>query len=620
LLASFSADGNCNWVRWLEEASLSLPDGSSLPPPAVGADAIHAYASASRQSGGHTWWNGDVVAIDPQGNTAWTAELTGFGADQLLALGGGRVATLGENLIEGDPSKGMTIAWLDSAGVVQSTYALDVIWATGAASADGTVYVIGTTTNGAALGLEDPTPPSLDIFVATFPTPGSPSHAELLGHSSSIGVDPSSRGVVTPDGMLWMGISASATDGAWKGAPDEWSILRWSPGDIASAAVNRACPLPFVLNEGGVGIAARCGPPIDLGEGAVLSDEGGASNGFGTYGPCGWGVALGDVALNAGIDASTIVGTTTVVAGRYQPATSNCVDPVVLAGATIDASACTGAYLLGAIPPLPSRRTKSTISIGKSRIRFDHPLMHAIPITSSLLTFLEALEYTEAALLADEETHDLAKPITHEIADWTKVSTAERAARREVIRAEAVVAVRNAQLDTKTLAFGSQVVASGGGDRKGSFFRRFFSSTPSEFVRQPLRKQAEQTLNTLVLEAGKLDKEHPLHKLAPPIKKIAQAALTALDHRTTVKAARASSAHDTDEWKEGANTLLLSTYAELLKLAAENGHPKSWAAAFFPSTQHAAQAPATTGGDTPPAPPPATGSGTAAGTGAAAAS
>jgi len=36
-----------------------------------------------------------------------------------------------------------------------------------------------------------------------------------------------------------------------------------------------------------------------------------------------------------------------------------------------------------------------------------------------------------------------------------------------------------------------------------------------------------------------------------------------------------------DEWKKGVNTLRLSTYAELLKIAAEKAYGKAWVEAFF---------------------------------------
>lgn len=209
--------------------------------------------------------------------------------------------------------------------------------------------------------------------------------------------------------------------------------------------------------------------------------------------------------------------------------------------------------------------------------------MRKISQSAALLTFLEGLEFSEAALGADEETQDLVQPFTDMMNEWDGVFKKEREGRRNVIRANAVVAVRNAQLDTKTVRFGASVLAEVGGDRKAPFFRRFFATAPSVFVRQALRKQCETTLNLVIVEIGKLDKKHALRSYLEPLTDLSKAALDALDARNKVTGERTMSANDVNEWKEGVNALLLSTYAELLKIAAEKGYPRSWADTFFPA-------------------------------------
>src|SRR5687768_11365536 len=143
--------------------------------------------------------------------------------------------------------------------------------------------------------------------------------------------------------------------------------------------------------------------------------------------------------------------------------------------------------------------------------------MRKIPTSASLLTFLDDLEYTEAALSAEPETSDFALPFREEIEAWEPIFKKEREGRRNVTRAEAVVAVRNTQLDTTTTRFGASALGETGGDRKGSFFRKFFSIAPSQFIRQPLRKQSEHTLNVMVAELEKLDAKHPLRPYAAPL-------------------------------------------------------------------------------------------------------
>jgi hypothetical protein len=226
-----------------------------------------------------------------------------------------------------------------------------------------------------------------------------------------------------------------------------------------------------------------------------------------------------------------------------------------------------------------------------------------IPHSASLLTFLDDLEYTEAALSADPEAADFALPFREEIEAWEPIFKKEREGRRKAVRAEALVAVRNAQLDTATTHFGASALAEAGGDRKHPAFRRFFPVAPSQFIRKPLRKQCEHTLNVMVPEIDKLDDQiqtsqnklppantntntntdtkNTLRAFAEPLARLAKDALLALDARTKAKAQKSAAASDVDEWKEGVNALRLTAHAELLKIAAEKGFSRSWVDSFF---------------------------------------
>jgi hypothetical protein len=130
---------------------------------------------------------------------------------------------------------------------------------------------------------------------------------------------------------------------------------------------------------------------------------------------------------------------------------------------------------------------------------------------------------------------------------------------------------------------------------------RWYAHCPGFVVRQSLRKQCERTLHVMLVELEKLEPKHPLRAHAAPLEGFAKAALAALDARSKVKAERGIAANDVDEWKEGVNALRLTTYAELLKIAAEKGYGRAWADAFFPSDAGGA----TEAPEPPPAPAPA---------------
>ncbi|MDC0746149.1 hypothetical protein [Polyangium mundeleinium] len=203
--------------------------------------------------------------------------------------------------------------------------------------------------------------------------------------------------------------------------------------------------------------------------------------------------------------------------------------------------------------------------------------MRQIPLSYGLLYFLDDLEFTEAALAADEDAALLAPPFTEAIGEWEGLFAQERAARRGVTRAEAVVAVRNERLDSLTKRFGAAVRAFAP-ELLGKFFG---GAAPGQFVRKGLRAQCEKTRDVLLPEAKKLGPHHELTPFAAPLDPVSNAALAALDVRTKAKGNRQIVSNETDEWKEGINALRTTTYAELLKIATTKKFPKSWVESFF---------------------------------------
>jgi hypothetical protein len=230
--------------------------------------------------------------------------------------------------------------------------------------------------------------------------------------------------------------------------------------------------------------------------------------------------------------------------------------------------------------------------------------MRKIPLSYGLITYLEEIEHTEAALLADDDAKVLAPGFTTAIADWDSIFKAERNARREVIRADAVVAVRNEQLDAATMAFAQ--TARG---LAPALLDKVFTMAPGRFVRTALRKQAERTINVIAVEIGKLDPQSPVAAFGPKLEGLAKGAIAALDGRAQAKGAGATAGNDVEEWKEGINSLRLLTWTELIKIADAKGYPRSWADAFFRRTEDDARktaedptTPAPPGGATPGTP------------------
>lgn len=207
--------------------------------------------------------------------------------------------------------------------------------------------------------------------------------------------------------------------------------------------------------------------------------------------------------------------------------------------------------------------------------------MRRLSLSSSLLVFLEELEFTEVALSSRDETKELACAYRDELESWERLFKTYRGARHAIIHADAIVAVRDQELDEITTKFGRALLAEVNGDRKSPLFRRFFADAPSEFVRKPLRKQCEYTLTRIVPELNQLPDGSPLKAFAKPLAEAAQRAIDALDARAKVVAERASVSIDVEEWKEGVNRLRMSTYAALLQIGNEKGNAKAFAKSFF---------------------------------------
>jgi hypothetical protein len=207
--------------------------------------------------------------------------------------------------------------------------------------------------------------------------------------------------------------------------------------------------------------------------------------------------------------------------------------------------------------------------------------MRAISIQRSVVHFLDHLEATEAALAAHPDTKALAAPFTEAIGEFEGIFSKERAARRAVTRAQAVLTVGDTLLDIDTTRFGGYALVEAGQDRANPSFRQLFPKAPSQLIRWNLRKQCEHTLHVIVPLLAKLDAASLLKPFAVVLEGRAQAVLTALDARTKAKAALSSVSVEVEEWKDGVNRLRLSTYAELLKVAAEKKYPRSFADAFF---------------------------------------
>jgi hypothetical protein len=207
--------------------------------------------------------------------------------------------------------------------------------------------------------------------------------------------------------------------------------------------------------------------------------------------------------------------------------------------------------------------------------------MRAIPSSRATLDFWEDLVFLEAALLAEEETRELAAPVTAAIQEFMGTLLRDLEGRRTLIQSNARMSVTDAQLDFGIRGLFSDTLHLVGQNRKRVEFTTLFSTHIGAVVRHALKRQVE-------VARGLLDKlllpHYPeefrsaqILALQPLIARGAQV----LEEQRQAELARVSGRIDLRTWKEEANAVRLSVYASLLSVAAQNGRGKQWAEAFF---------------------------------------
>ncbi len=207
--------------------------------------------------------------------------------------------------------------------------------------------------------------------------------------------------------------------------------------------------------------------------------------------------------------------------------------------------------------------------------------MRAIPPSRSILVFWEDLTFLEAALLADEETRELAPPVTATIDVFTQTLQRDLDTRRSQIQSSARASVGDALLDHGIRGLFSSTLHLVGQNRKQAAFTTLFSTHIGEVVRHALGRQVEIARELL----GKLTLSHYPEEFRAAqtvaLQPLIARGAAVLEERRQAELARTAGRIDVQAWKEEANAVRLSIYASLLALAAQTGRGKPWAEVFF---------------------------------------
>jgi hypothetical protein len=207
--------------------------------------------------------------------------------------------------------------------------------------------------------------------------------------------------------------------------------------------------------------------------------------------------------------------------------------------------------------------------------------MRQIPISSATLTFWEDLVFLEAALLASPDTAPLAEPVSAHLNEGEALMQEELTQLRGTLQARARGVVADIGLDDAIQTSRNDVLHHVQQDRKAKAFTSLFKQSLSQLIRFSLPRQVtvvRDILKSLSLPLLPDDLTARLKQRLSDRLNVASAVLTEIEDSVMGTARLRLQLTD---WKADANAVRTAVYGDLLKLAAANKRPRSWAERFF---------------------------------------
>lgn len=208
--------------------------------------------------------------------------------------------------------------------------------------------------------------------------------------------------------------------------------------------------------------------------------------------------------------------------------------------------------------------------------------MRTLSSTSSVLVYWQNLVFLEAALLADPETKELAALVTPVLNEFPTILQLDLDTRRGVVQASARAFVADADIDERLRGLHSGVLNHVGQNRKDPAFTTLFTTHIGDVVRHALKKQVEVAVEMTDKLGLKIYPEELRATHTKAIGTSVKRGKAVLEEVRKAENTRMEGRLDIRTWKEEANALRLTIYAQLLALAAKSGRGKPWAEGFFP--------------------------------------
>jgi len=211
-------------------------------------------------------------------------------------------------------------------------------------------------------------------------------------------------------------------------------------------------------------------------------------------------------------------------------------------------------------------------------------LIRTIAHDEPLDSVWEDLVYTEARLLSDPRTRDLAPGHTELLTALETVRVGQYTVWRGEIFAQAKVDTLNFAVDRFTETFGRKLFVAEKGERKGPRWKRYFPSSVSSMVRLALERQLTKVRGWPASLKGEPEPE--LQADGPEFARLVTEGDAAVQGR--FDAAGKRNDHRVREIValiDDVNAARLSALGRLLQRAVKNGLSKDWAESFFRKSQ-----------------------------------
>lgn len=190
--------------------------------------------------------------------------------------------------------------------------------------------------------------------------------------------------------------------------------------------------------------------------------------------------------------------------------------------------------------------------------------------------------YTEACLLQNKLTADLAQGITKHLAAWEKINNGQLGCWRAEIAAQAGVDEKDSDLD-ETVGEIDHALYGLERDTKAPRYKRYFTKAPSAIVRMGLESELGVVRGWTESLAGEPDK--PLQDLGKRLSRNVKEGDAAVSERRSARGrTKDHRVREIDAFVDEVNLTRRMILGELIQRGAREKLPKSWPARFFKKT------------------------------------